>query len=114
MAAAQSDPVGFVRRIDCAVMTRFSKLWACWYHSALNRCKQRQEFLFAYGQGAGGPRGDQLAVSLCVGNRLNLQPLAGLKQVVRDGVKQIGWIVLRQVTADSLNDSGCLLDQLVN
>jgi len=40
LAVAQSDPVGFVRRIDCAAMTRFSKLWACRYHSALNRCKQ--------------------------------------------------------------------------
>ena len=80
--------------------------------SLLSWSKQRQDFLFVHGYGPSGPRGDQLAVSLCTANptELHLQPLAGLEQVVTDGVKQIGWIILRQVTADSLNDLGCLLD----
>jgi len=80
--------------------------------SAPSRLKQRQDFLFARVQGASGSRRDQISFVFVRGNpiELHLQPLAGLKQVVTDGVKQIRRIVLRQVTADSLNDPGCLLD----
>jgi hypothetical protein len=58
----------------------------------------------------------KLVWSLCVGKptELHLQSLAGLKQVVTDGVKQIDRIALRQILTDSLNNLRCLLDWFFN